>query len=250
LPDPRMRKLLGGSTRSKLAAMWEGPFERYVWMDSDVVVWGDFTAALRHDVDFQIFWREISVPHDSEKIPDWLPYYYFDPEKIRKVDPTFEWRGLHYFCDGVFASRRGAISVDDVERVMEWRNTQPGLWPRDFNCMPYMNYLIHSKQQRGELVVGVADLQHIWMNHGIEEIATDLAGCRWRFPAQIKRPRLLHFCGQKPHLHNMRAYSRPFTIARLEHHRRTHGEIGAWGQLLKEEAPIVAKKIKRRLGRA
>ena len=43
LPSQKMRKMIGGSYRVKLAAMWEGPFEHYVWMDSDAIVWGDFT---------------------------------------------------------------------------------------------------------------------------------------------------------------------------------------------------------------
>ncbi len=55
LPSIEMRKLLCGSYCAKLAAIWEGPFERYVWLDSDAIVWGDLTAQIRTDVDFQIF---------------------------------------------------------------------------------------------------------------------------------------------------------------------------------------------------
>ena len=42
-----MRKLISGNDRAKLAAMWEGPFEYYVWLDSDAIVWGDFTPQVR-----------------------------------------------------------------------------------------------------------------------------------------------------------------------------------------------------------
>ncbi|PYV64412.1 MAG: hypothetical protein DMG97_34905, partial [Acidobacteria bacterium] len=54
LPSPNMRKLIGGDYRAKLAAMWEGPFDYYVWLDSDAIVWGDFTSQIRTEVDFQI----------------------------------------------------------------------------------------------------------------------------------------------------------------------------------------------------
>src|SRR6516165_12746258 len=57
-----MRNLISGSGRAKLAAMWEGPFEFYVWLDSDAIVWGDFTSQVRRDLGFQIFWNEISIP--------------------------------------------------------------------------------------------------------------------------------------------------------------------------------------------
>src|SRR6516225_472462 len=57
LPLKEMRGLIAKSYRAKLAAMWEGPFEFYVWIDSDAIVWGDFTSQVRPDLDFQIFWN-------------------------------------------------------------------------------------------------------------------------------------------------------------------------------------------------
>ena len=32
-------ELMCGNLRAKLAALWEGPFEFYVWLDSDAIVW-------------------------------------------------------------------------------------------------------------------------------------------------------------------------------------------------------------------
>ena len=89
LPSAEMRKLVAGGFHAKHAAMWEGPFAYYVWLDSDAIVWGDFTSHVRTDVDFQIFWSEISIPADATEIPAWLPHFYFDPVKLRKLDPDF-----------------------------------------------------------------------------------------------------------------------------------------------------------------
>ena len=33
-----MLKLISGNDRAKHAALWEGPFEYYVWLDSDAIV--------------------------------------------------------------------------------------------------------------------------------------------------------------------------------------------------------------------
>ena len=96
----KMRKLIAGSFHAKHAAMWEGPFKFYVWLDSDAIVWGDFTSQIRTDVDFQIFWSEISIPADATEIPPWLPHFYFDPPKLRDLIPTFDWRGHAYFSAG------------------------------------------------------------------------------------------------------------------------------------------------------
>jgi hypothetical protein len=116
-----------------------------------------------------------------------------------------------------------------------------------FGDQGQLNYMVHSGAQRGTLRAARTDLQHIWMHHGREEIDADCAGAGWRFPATIRRPRVLHFCGRKPLLSSRGAYSRPFTMARLEHHRRRHGEVGAWAEVLKEEAGVIAKKLGRRI---
>jgi hypothetical protein len=64
-----MLKLISGNDRAKHAALWEGPFEYYVWLDSDAIVWGDFTPQVRTGVDFQIFWSEIFIPANATEMP-------------------------------------------------------------------------------------------------------------------------------------------------------------------------------------
>jgi hypothetical protein len=105
-----MRKVIARGFHAKHAAMWEGLFEFYVWVDSDAIVWGDFTPQVRTDVDFQMFWSEISVASDVVETPSWLSHFYFDPKKLQRFDPGFNWRGNSYFSVGVFGCRRNAIS--------------------------------------------------------------------------------------------------------------------------------------------
>jgi hypothetical protein len=246
LPSVEMRKLIGGNYRAKLAAMWEGPFEFYVWLDSDAIAWGDFTSRVRTDLDFQIFWSEISVSADAREIPPWLPHFYFDPQKLRRFDPDFEWRGLPYFCSGAFASRREAIPFDGWAEVESWGRQVPGLFA--WGEMGTLNYVVHGMAQKGKLKTQTTDLQHVWGHHGKQELEQDCQGSGWRFPSKIARPRVAHFCGRKPFLFDRKAYSRPFTIARLTHHRRLRGNSGAWLAVLNEERAAVFSKMKRRFG--
>jgi hypothetical protein len=101
--------------------------------------------------------------------------------------------------------------------------------------------------QRGEITSGVSHLQHISGHHGKEELEKDCALSGWHFPSGIRRPRTLHFCERKPYLFDRKVYSRPFTIARLEHHRRRHGELGGWLAVLNEEWRVLTAKVQRRL---
>src|SRR6476620_10542886 len=249
LPTEQMRQLMTGNSRAKHAAMWEGPFEYYVWLDSDAIVWGDFTPQVRTDVDFQIFWSEISIPADATGIPPWLPHFYFDPAKLRTFDPDFNWRGNAYFSAGAFACRQGLIPFEKWMEAELWSKEAPGLFG-DFADQPLLNYFVHSMTQRGEIQSAMSDLQHNWQHHGKAELMEDCLGAGWHFPKEVTRPRVAHFCGRKPFLFDRKAYSRPFTIARLEHHRRRHSDLGAWLAVLNEERHVLAGKFQRRLRRA
>jgi hypothetical protein len=127
-----------------------------------------------------------------------------------------------------------------------WGRETPGLFG-DFYEQPLLNYLVHSMRQRGEIKSTMSNLQDIWVHHGKEELMKDCTGTGWHFPTEIRRPRVAHFCGRKPFLFDRNASSRPFTIARLEHHRKHHGELGAWLAVLNEDWRVIASKVKRRL---
>ena len=248
LSSETMRNLVSGSGRAKLAAMWEGPFEFYIWLDSDAIVWGDFASQVRTDVDFQMFWSEISVSADATEIPPWLPHFYFDPQKLRRFDAEFDWRGKPYFSSGAFACKRNVIPFEKWITAELWGKETPGLFS-DFSEQPLLNYFVHSMSQRGEIRVGMSNLQHIWNHHGKEELMHDCLGVGWHFPTKIRRPRVAHFCGRKPVLSDPKAFSRPFTIARLEHHRRRRSNLGAWLAIMNEEARVLLGKVKGRVSR-
>jgi len=240
LPSAEMRKLMSGNFHAKLAAMWEGPFEFYVWMDSDAIVWGDFTPQVRRDLDFQIFWKE-AEQMATPAAPDGFKHFYFDPDLLKKFDPDFRWQGNNYFCAGVYAARRNVISFQKWTEVLSW-----GLW-NNSGDQGLLNYMVHTKAQQGEIKIASSDLQHVWAHHGKEELVQDCAGCGWHFPKAIRRPRVAHFCYRKPFLFDHTAYSRPFTIARLEHHRQHRGSLGAWLAVLNEDQRVLAVKVRRRL---
>jgi hypothetical protein len=248
LPSKEMRGLIAKNYRAKLAAMWEGPFEFFVWMDSDAIVWGDFTQHVRLELDFQIFWNEISIPASATEIPVWLAHYYFNVGKLRSFDSQFKWQGHAYFCSGTFACRRNAVQFAEWTKIEGWAKQAEGLFA--WGEMGMLNYIVHAKAQRGEIRVDFVDLQHIWSHHGKEELVQDCLGSGWHFPEKIRRPRVAHFCGRKPFLYDRKAYSRPFTIARLEHHRRHHGDAGAWLAIFGEESRVVAGKVAGRLKRS
>jgi hypothetical protein len=85
----------------------------------------------------------------------------------------------------------------------------------------------------------VSDLQHISGYDGREQLNQDCVDSNWHFPKTIQRLRVAHFCERKPLLFERHSYSRPLTIARLEHHPRKHGVLGAWLPVLNEERDVL-----------
>jgi hypothetical protein len=176
-----------------------------------------------------------------------LPHFYFDPLKLHRFDPQFEWRGHAYFSSGAFACRRNAIPFEAWQKTDSWNRQSPGLFA--WGEMGTLNYLVHAMAQRKEITTAMSNLQQIWGHHGKQELVQDCRGADWHFPKRINRPRIAHFCGHKPFLFDRKSYSRPFTIARMEHHRRRHTDTGAWLLLLIEDCELLASRIRRRLER-
>lgn len=249
LPSPEMRQFLSRSLHAKHVPMWEGPFEFYVWMDSDAIVWGDFTKFINYDVDFHIFRSEKDavVSLDSKENPFWLKHFLFDPNMLQKFDRNFCWKETKFFCPGVFAARRNAIPFQKYAEAILWNNNNPRTFM--FGDMGIINYLVHSMEQNGKMKIAFSDLQDMWSNNGKEELVTDCIGTGWRFPKTIGRPRVAHFCGRKPHLFDWKSYSKPFTIARLEHYRKINSNLGAWGRVLFEEFQILSRKTISKMSR-
>ena len=175
-----------------------------------------------------------------------MAQFHFDPLVLQQFDPQFDWRGRAYFCAGAYACRRNAISYERWLAVESWNRRVPGGLFR-FGDMGQLNYLVHAMTQRGEMRTAMCDLQHIWAHHGKEELEIDCHGSGWHFPKAIKRSRVAHFCWRKSFLFDRKSYSRPFTIARLEHQRRHHSDTGAWLAVLNEERKVLGGKIERRL---
>ena len=245
LPDSRMRDLCFGNYYAKLSAIWEGPFEYAVWLDSDAILWGDIRPLLDHAYDFHIF--SSNGVSDLTDIPPWLPHYQLNPDILRKYDDFFDWRHNPYFCSGAFAFRKNAVSFEMWMEVQNWRNESPQLF--GWGEMGMLNYCVHALSQRGKIKVGLSDLQHLRSEQGVLEFKNDLTSVGWRLPTAINRPRVAHFCGCKPYIHDFSSYCVPFSIARIEHHRKTKGGVGAWLAVLNEERGILASKIERRFRR-
>jgi len=129
---------------------------------------------VRTDVDFQGFCSEISIAQDAIEIPSWLLHLYFDPLKLHRFDPQFEWREHAYFSSGAFACKRNVIHFEKWMEAESWDKEMPGLFA-DFAEQPLLNYFVHSMTLRGEVRSHMSNLQHVWEHYGADELKRDFA---------------------------------------------------------------------------
>jgi hypothetical protein len=235
-----------GSPRSKLIAHWRGPFEYYLYLDSDAILWGDVLSRLDwHGEDFILF----ACKQTEDAHPSWMSDYYFNVNLLLKYDPVFSWKRNNYFCAGAYFSKRNIIDikkwilveswVSPIEKIFSWTTDQGPL-----------NYLIFSMAQKGEILLGERDIQWLPDMIGYEKTNLKYHCDNLRIPNHIDFPTIIHCAGHKPLLTGRGALNH-FTAMRLLAARkfRNKGPIGSWMTLLGEDALYNYGKIKNKLKR-
>jgi Mannosyltransferase putative len=107
----------------KLLVHWKSPYERFLYLDADTLVWGDLRAYAKFDqFDFigaYRFTNEIKLK-TAEEIHRCL----FDVDIVRKWDPALDWHGQELINAGAFFARRGVFARENLmalRRLNCWR---------------------------------------------------------------------------------------------------------------------------------
>jgi hypothetical protein len=248
--------LLAGSGKSKLAALWEGPFEEFIFLDSDAIVWGDLRSVINlKDYDWNVFaeWPrdEYYTTGNWDNNYGWVSHLFYDPERLRKYDLEFEWRWRHYACTGCFAARKNAVKLEDYLHLEVYAKQNPGLFFVGEQGM--LMYLIFKSSDLNILKLQCYDLQIIpaALNHDIVHKRLGLTNTDFLLPKLVENPVVIHFCEQKPYIHNIKAFSYPFTIFRLAHYKNLFKDKNkkskAWMKVISEEIVLVVRKIIKKL---
>jgi lipopolysaccharide biosynthesis glycosyltransferase len=249
LSNPELRKICPGSTRAKLAAIWEGPFDRFIYMDSDAIAWGNLVE--KFDIDLENFDFVVMRPDyygfpTEEQAKTW----FFDVDTLKKVAPEYEWQNQPYFCAGAFAARRNCLDLDEYLRLEGLAEEYPELFK--FWDQGVLNYMVFSASQAGKLKYKVIDMQVVTGEFSKNELEGKYPSSIYKIPKEPEKPAILHFCGEKPFLHKPNAFSKPFTAFRLLHYQKLIGDsVIAKGQsiskIIFEELELISKKVRKKV---
>jgi hypothetical protein len=248
-----LREACQKSGRSKLSAFWEGPFEKFIYLDCDAIVWGNLLNCLDwSNSDFIVFTRQLT---DSLSKNDLSNYFFNVDLLLSKLDPEFQWQKRPYFCSGAYYSRRNSINLQDFLRINKLRQEYPNLfWGNDQGIL---NYLVFKSADIGVLKYSVQDLQYIPVDHELETTKNLFPVSINNLPKTVKKETVIHFCGYKPLIQNEiinqgKVYFLPFTTFRLAHYQRKYrlpllSFFLAWGKIFIEECQVVLPRIKHKV---
>jgi hypothetical protein len=169
----------------KLLIFWESPYERFLYLDADTLVWGD----VRSFADFDHYDFIAAFDFNRPRIfqtPEEVQRYVFDVDHIKKLSPDLDWRGQELANNGVFFARRGVFSKECLLKLRQlpcWRNYEQGV----------LNYLRWQAKTNGTPRVSGQRLQILPAEQPYQP--------EDRFmPRNYRQPAIIHWIGKKPKL--------------------------------------------------
>jgi hypothetical protein len=207
-----LRRVSRRSQRAKNAALWAAPFETYLLLDCDTVVWGD----MRRFLDFDRFDFRVNVG-GREALE-----HVMDVASMQKLFPDFDAAGHvdDFVNSGVYFARRGALDLDRYLQAVELQERNPGVLK--FGDQGLFNLMIFRAADEGAIRLDQRELQLVVKDTSREEIVSRF-GFHGRRPAIVGEPAVIHWAGgagAKPKVRERgEDYFAPMTYFRLQYLR-------------------------------
>jgi hypothetical protein len=210
-----------GTCLPKLSIFWASPYERFLYLDADTIVWGDLRVHAALDKFAFIAAHGVPKPGvvESEHAASAA---FFDVPALRRFDTDLQFLHRPSLVAGVFMARRGVFSqqrVVDLVRRQCFKASDQGV----------MNYLFWRSLQDGTPAVGAALFQVVPKDGLMLDPALAL-------PIGWTQPVVFHWMGKKPKL------GRPAPLVdefRREFLRRSGRRHGLRFSLRAEEVSVV-----------
>ncbi|MFM7471320.1 MAG: hypothetical protein ACKO5P_07430 [Nodosilinea sp.] len=161
IDDPWLREHSFGWGITKMLAFFYAPFEHFLYLDSDTILWGDIRQRIQPDqynYIADIPYRKAGADVSTQEISTW----FFDPAFVEKQFPDFPWSQYRnqFMCPGVFFGSRHAFTVPEYKEMLALKLKHP--YFLHFGDMGFHNIMVFRKYHQGKLNLGFADYQVIF----------------------------------------------------------------------------------------
>lgn len=241
IDDAWLRQNSFGWGITKMVAAWHSPYERYLHLDADTVVWGDLSAKV-FDQNVDVIWskHEGDIKNARTHCDTW----YFNPAMVEARWSGFPWKNYlpQFACTGTYMMRTDCLSQKRYKQMIEEGVRTPGLF--HFGEMGMLNLMVFEEVHQGRLRMERRDFQVICPDHSLAALHK-----RFRFVegAPVVTPgdeQVLHMPDQKPLANNAACFHQPMTYFRLEYLRATEGLpiAEAWHRIRIEDQEFTEKR--------
>lgn len=200
-----------GMGLTKMVAFWESPWENFLYLDADTVIWGDVLQYEKLDqFDFisDMVRDELSDQHISS--------YFFNIDRINQFFPDFDWRKYrnYYFCTGAFFAKRGIFSLEEYEEILDLVEKEPNLF--FVGEQGFLNLMMCRAAEENRIRLGQADLEFLVPDYSCE-LAQEAFPIEEAMPSPHHKSMVIHWCGyQKPTTIARSIYTEPMTFCRQQ----------------------------------
>jgi len=168
---------------SKLEPLFEEHRERFLVLDSDILVLGGVIQELE-------LYNGNFVVRGQESRGDYQASQYFDPERLSKIDSDYKHRGIG-FNTGQWVGTSGIFKRQDLEEFVTFTNPPQLRHPDIFQLgeQGMLNYFLFKNEDLGRITLDFVPFM---------EIGTDPAADRVRIEGdklQFENPLVLHWAG-------------------------------------------------------
>jgi len=192
----------------KMTAFWESPWKNFLYLDADIVGWGDLLQFANFE-DFDMIVDSTAGEHLGESVVNSL---YVNTKTISSYFPDFRWQDQSYFCTGAFFAKRDLFSLDEYLELLELRARNPYL----FCCgeQGLLNLMVARASKEGRLRVGNAPFQKLVVDYYLNCEKNEMVD-RFRVDKilgsvlRTDEGCVLHYAGLKPRLSDTKVYSAP-----------------------------------------
>jgi hypothetical protein len=185
---------------TKLIALWESPWEHFIYVDADTAFSGDIFKKISDYRDWDMILDQSEHSYDLAGVEKW----FFNTARVEHHFPDFDWKRFssNYFCGGVMVARRGLFPLEDYQAMMAVHKADARLFP--MGEMGILNLLIFRAHQQGKLRFAQRWIQMMTNDHSLAELEAIV---------RSDDPFVYHFAGKKP-VRFMKVFAGPMTQGR------------------------------------
>jgi hypothetical protein len=226
---------------TKMVAFWESPWENFLYLDADTIVWGDLFKFANFK-DFDVIIDKPCYEYSESDVNKW----FFNVEKIEEYFPGFTWRNRPYFCTGTFFAKRDIFSLSEYLNLLELQIADPQLfYPGEQGLL---NLMIFRAADQGRIRLGHEDMQLIVPDFPPKQL-------RKRFSIEktgpaIQESTVIHWCGKKPFISRSEVFPEPMNFFRRKFLQDAENCTGLRAELSLqiEDFNMYKTKLLRRIG--